>query len=71
MRTATCISPRGGVEGSVILFEASFLEVVALDKSLEAQRMEILQRGLPARFNALFLESRRCANSSYDQRARI
>ena len=39
------------VKGLVILFEASFLEVVALDKSLEAQRMDILQRDHPARFN--------------------
>ena len=30
------------VKGSVILFEASDLEVVAPDKALEAQRMEIL-----------------------------
>ena len=39
------------VQGSMILFEAADLEVVALDKSLEAQRMEILRRGLPARFD--------------------
>ena len=34
-----------------IPFEASDLEVVAPDKALEAQRMEILQRGLPTRFD--------------------
>ena len=34
------------VKGSVIPFEASDLEVVAPDKVLEAQRMEILQRDL-------------------------
>ena len=39
------------VEGSVIPFEASNLEVVAPDKDLEAQQMEILQRDLPARFD--------------------
>ena len=39
------------VEGSVIPFEASDLEVVAPDKALEAQRTEILRRDLPARFN--------------------
>ena len=36
----------------VIPFEASDLEVVDPDKALEAQRMEILQRDLLARFNA-------------------
>ena len=40
------------VEGLVIPFEVSDLEVVAPDKALEAQRMEILQRDLPARFDA-------------------
>ena len=35
----------------MIPFEASDLEVVAPDKALEAQRMEILQRDLPVRFN--------------------
>ena len=35
----------------MIPFEAADLEVVAPDKSLEAQRMEILQRDLPARFD--------------------
>ena len=39
------------VEGSAILFETANLEVVAPDKALEAQRMEILQRDLPARFD--------------------
>ena len=34
-----------------ITFEASDLEVFAPDKALEAQRMEILQRDLPARCN--------------------
>ena len=34
-----------------IPFEASDLEVVAPDKALEAQRMEILQWDLPARFD--------------------
>ena len=38
------------VEGSVLLFEASDLEVVAPDKALEAQRMDILRRDLPMRF---------------------
>ena len=40
------------VDGLVIPFEASDLEVVAPDKALEAQRMEILRRDLPSRFNA-------------------
>ena len=40
------------VQGSMIPFEAADLEVVAPDKSLEAQRMEILRRDLPARFYA-------------------
>ena len=40
------------VKGSVIPFGASDLEVVAPDKLLEAQRMEILQRDPPARFDA-------------------
>ena len=39
------------VEGSDIPFEASDLEVVAPDKALESQWMEILRRDLPARFN--------------------
>ena len=39
------------VKGSVIPFEVSGLKVVAPDKFLEAQRMEILRRDLPARFN--------------------
>ena len=40
------------VQGSTIPFEAADLEVVAPYKSLEAQRMEILRRDLPARFDA-------------------
>ena len=36
----------------VIPFEASDFEVIAPDKVLEAQRMEILRRDLLARFNA-------------------
>ena len=36
----------------MIPFAAADLEVVAPDKSLEAQQMEILQRDLPARFDA-------------------
>ena len=36
----------------MIPFAAADLEVVAPDKSLEAQRMEILQRDLPVRFDA-------------------
>ena len=36
----------------MILFEAADLKVVAPDKSLEAQRMDILRRDLPARFDA-------------------
>ena len=39
------------VEGSAIPFATADLEVVALDKALEAQRMEVLQRDLPARFD--------------------
>ena len=39
------------VDGLAILFEASDLDVVAPDKALEAQRMEILRRNLPARFD--------------------
>ena len=39
------------VEGSVIPFEALDLEVIAPDKALEAQWMEILQQDLPARFD--------------------
>ena len=39
------------MEGSVTPFEASDLEIIALDKTLEAQRMEILLRDLPARFD--------------------
>ena len=39
------------VDGSSIAFEAADLEVVAPDKALEAQRMEILQQDLPARFD--------------------
>ena len=34
-----------------ISFKTANLEVVAPDKGLEAQRMEILQKDLPARFN--------------------
>ena len=41
------------VEGSDIPFATAYLEVVAPDKALEAQRMEILQRDLPARFNTV------------------
>ena len=37
--------------GSVLPFDASDLEFIALDKVLEAQRMEILRRDLPARFD--------------------
>ena len=40
------------VQGSMIPFEAADLEVVAPDKSLEAQRMEILRRDLLAHFDA-------------------
>ena len=36
------------VEGSAIPFETANLEVVTPDKALEAQRMEILRRDLPA-----------------------
>ena len=39
------------VEGSAIPFDMADLEVVAPDKELEAQRMEILRRELPARFD--------------------
>ena len=39
------------VEGSAILFATADLEVVAPDKALEAQRIEILQRDIPARFD--------------------
>ena len=39
------------VEVSVIPFEASDLEVLAPDKDLKSQRMEILRRNLPARFD--------------------
>ena len=39
-----------------ILFESFYLEVVAPDKAPEAQRMEILQRDLPARFDKGALE---------------
>ena len=39
------------VEGSSIPFATADLEVVAPDKALEAQRMEILQRDIPARFD--------------------
>ena len=39
------------MDGSDIPFEAFDLEVVAPDKALEAQRMEILRRDLPTRFN--------------------
>ena len=39
------------MEGLAILFETADLEVVAPEKALEAQRMEILQRDLPARFD--------------------
>ena len=39
------------VEGSAILFETADLEVVAPDKALEAQRIEILRRDLLARFD--------------------
>ena len=38
------------VEGSAIPFATADLEFVALDKALEAQRMEILRRDMPARF---------------------
>ena len=39
----------------MIPFEASDLEVVAPDKVPGVQRMEILQRDLPARFDAIAL----------------
>ena len=39
------------VEGSAIPFETADIEVVALDKALEAQWMYILRSDLPARFN--------------------
>ena len=39
------------MEGSAILFETAELKVIAPDKALEAQRMEILQRDLPMRFD--------------------
>ena len=39
------------VDGLVILFEAADLKVVAPDKALEAQRMEILRQDLPACFD--------------------
>ena len=40
-----------GVEGSAIPFATADLEVVAPDKVLEAQRMDILQRDLLPRFD--------------------
>ena len=39
------------VEGSAIPFAPASLEVVAPDKALEAQRMEILRRYIPARLD--------------------
>ena len=39
------------VEGSAILFATAELKVVAPDKALEAQRMEILRRDLYVRFD--------------------
>ena len=39
------------VEGSAIPFATADLEVVAPDKALEAQQMEILRRDIPARFD--------------------
>ena len=39
------------VEGSAIPFATTNLEVLAPDKGLEAQRMEIIRRDLPARFD--------------------
>ena len=39
------------MDSSAIPFEAADLEVVALDKALEAQRMDILQQDLPTRFD--------------------
>ena len=39
------------VEGLAIPFETANLEVVAPDKALEAQLMEILRRDLPAHLN--------------------
>ena len=39
------------MDGLAIPFEASDLEVVAPDKALEAQQMEILRRDLPAQFD--------------------
>ena len=39
------------VDGSAIPFEAAHLEVVAPHKALEEQRMEILKKDLPTRFN--------------------
>ena len=52
MRTVTCLSARGGSGRFGHLFEASDLEVVAPDKALEAQRMEILRKDLPVLFDA-------------------
>ena len=43
--------PADTLEGSAILFATAGLKVVAPDKALEVQRMEILQRDLPARFD--------------------
>ena len=43
------------VEGSAVSFEAADLKVVAPENALEAQRMEILQRDLPARFDTVAL----------------
>ena len=53
---AQCAQPlsflrAAAVEGSVIPFKAADLEVVALNNALEAQRMEIIQRDLHARFD--------------------
>ena len=39
------------VEGSAISFATADLEVFAPDKAMEAQRMEIIRRDIPARFD--------------------
>ena len=49
--TAPFVSVRGGGGGFGHPICDGDLEVVAPDKALEAQRMEVLLRDLPARFN--------------------
>ena len=39
------------MEGSAIPFETADLKVFAPDKALEAQRMDILRRDIPTRFD--------------------